>query len=227
MKLTSIASIAFATLLGCASAHAKQINLSTWSYLGDVAMTPDGVILTTTHATEIDDDPAPAGEFNVSGNSPVFTFDMESALGLPSGSLDPDPDNGLYGTEGSLIWGDISYKAGQTLSFDWILGSNDTLFPDYAFVALNGIIMPFATASDATIASGWYNLLVSTPGKFSMTFNQDGAGTLAIGVVDVGDYISSTGILVSSVTVPEGGSLLVVFALSLGAAVLVRRRLQA
>ncbi|MDX2185379.1 MAG: hypothetical protein SFV32_00460 [Opitutaceae bacterium] len=226
MKLHHLVPFAAGVLALTAVTNAKPLKLTTWSSAGDVVLNETSAGLTTAHGVFEDDFPAAAGAFNASGNNPLESFDLESQLGLTSGSLDLDPTNGVNSLEGSAIWGLIDYKAGQTLKFNWKLFTNETFFNDYAFVVLNGVVMPFVNASAATVPSAPFQL-ESSSGKFHYTFTESGTAKFAVGVVDVGDYSASSRLDVSSFSVPEGGSLAPFFALLLGTAAWVRRRIQA
>lgn len=232
MKLHTLISRCAATLLAAgvlaAPAHAAVVNgnftagLSGWATLGDVAAV-NGATLTTA-SLDVDDAPAGAGAFNVSGTSsaPVgVAGGVESFVGLPLGGLDPDPAAGSWAFEGSALKQTLAVKAGDTLSFDWLFSSQEDPLSgmnDVAFVLIGQSLFTLADVFGGATGS-----------HFSTTFGADGNVDLAFGIVDVNDYVGTSSLSLANIRlnsanqVPEPGSL----ALGLGAlALLARRKLQ-
>lgn len=232
MKLHTLISRCAATLLAAgvlaAPAHAAVVNgnfaagLTGWATLGDVAAV-NGATLTTA-SLDVDDAPAGAGAFNVSGTSaaPVgVAGGVESFVGLPLGGLDPDPAAGSWAFEGSALKQTLAVKAGDTLSFDWLFSSQEdppSGMNDVAFVLIGQSLFTLADVFGGATGS-----------HFSTTFGADGNVDLAFGIVDVNDYVGTSSLSLANIRlnsanqVPEPGSL----ALGLGAlALLARRKLQ-
>lgn len=237
--MNKLATIALLTGLAfSAGAHASPLSngnfasgLKDWSALGDVSV-QSGVALLTTASLDFQDDfPAIAGAFNFSRTAAAAVGapgGVETFAGLPIGSLDPDIANGSAAYEGSVLKQSFSVSAGDTLSFNWKLLSNEGAsgFPDYAFVVIDGVVTRLATGPDANHASSLFNQ--ETAGtSFSHSFASAGFHTLSLGVVDVNDYNTTTALAVSNVlisAVPEPESYALLLA-GLGfVAAAVRRR---
>lgn len=232
MKLHSLISRCAAVLLAAGvlsvPAHAAVVNgnfaagLAGWSTLGDVAAV-NGATLTTA-SLDVDDAPAGAGAFNVSGTAaaPVgVPGGVESFVGLPLGGLDPNAANGIWAFEGSALKQTLAVKAGDTLSFDWLFSTHEDPLAgmnDYAFVLIGQTLITLADVLGGATGS-----------HFSTTFATDGNVDLAFGIVDVNDYIGTSSLSLGNIRldaanrVPEPTSL----ALGLGGlALLARRKLQ-
>ena len=182
--------------------------LTGWDSLGDVAVSAGAARLSTA-SLDVDDFPAAAGAFNLSGNAAAPVGQpggVEEFAGLALGQLDPDPLNGDWAFEGSALRQTLAVQAGDTLSFDWGLGSNeDPLIGmnDYAFVVIGGVL---------TVLDDIFTGLGS--GRFTHTFAAAGSVDLVFGVVDTGDYVGSSWLSIDNAqlanapsTVPEPGSL--------------------
>ena len=195
--------------------------LTGWDSLGDVAVSAGEARLSTA-SLDVDDFPAAAGAFNQSGNAAAPVGQpggVETFAGLPLGQLDPDPANGSWAFEGSALRQTLGVQAGDTLTFDWRLASNEDPLAgmnDYAFVVIGGVL---------TLLDDVFTGLGS--GSFSHTFNAAGSTDVVFGIVDVGDYVGSSWLSIDSVriataptTVPEPGSLVLALA---GIGVLARR----
>lgn len=214
---------AAAALAPLGAAQAAVVNgsfesgLLGWSTLGDVsvqamvgsvgaAQGAAQLALTTASLAYADDAPSGAGAFNLSG---VDTAPAGGALevfaGLVAGGLDPDPANAVQAFEGSAARQAFHASAGEVLSLRFDFLTNDALAGDYAFVAIDGTLFKLADRSGAAAAAGawaWH----TGYGSFSHRFTSSGVHTLAFGVVDVGDFIASSALLVDAVhvgAVPE------------------------
>jgi subtilisin family serine protease/subtilisin-like proprotein convertase family protein/uncharacterized protein (DUF2141 family) len=135
------------------------------------------------------------------GYGSMSDADLETFLGLSQGSLD-GLGNG-DATEGSAIKQTIAVQAGDTLTFDWDFLTNEGMssyFNDFAFVSV-------APETSSTLAST-YSPLVTSPNpsffqhtgfdSFSYTFTTGGTYTIGVGVVDVGDTVVDSGLLVDN-----------------------------
>ena len=231
IKLIATALVSLA--LYNAPSHAAIVNggfesgLSGWSTFGDVstqAGAPQGnsrLLLTTadTVADEFDNNGAPIGPFNRSGNSPVLVGSpggLETQSGFAIGAFDPV---GGFAYEGSLALQSFNADAGQTLSFLWNFGTRDTL-ADFAFVAIDGVVIRLGGVPEAVLPSSGDNLLETGYQTYSFQFVSGGLHTLAFGVVDVFDASVMSSLSIDQVqlshTVPEPrAALLMLMALGL------------
>ncbi|MDJ0661973.1 MAG: S8 family serine peptidase [Crocosphaera sp.] len=137
------------------------------------------------------------------GVDSVTDTQLENFLGLTSGSLD-SLGNG-YATQGSVIKQTLTVKEGTELSFDWNFLTNEgtpTYYNDFAFITISSL----DTSTETTLANT-YNAFTfsSTPfyeetgfGTFSYTFATTGRFTIGIGLVDVGDTVVDSGLLVDN-----------------------------
>lgn len=219
-----------------------EAGLSDWSVTGDAAargatfgVSPAQgawqLLLGTASASQADDAPLAVATFNLSGAEPEAAgFALETFVGLAPGGLDPDAANAVQAYEGSAARQVFDAAAGSTLNLRYNLLTNETgtsAQQDYAFVVIDGQLLKLADASGATAA--WNGTGAQTGyGNFSFTFATGGSHTLALGVVDVGDYDRSSLLAVDAVTVsavPEP-SAWVLMAFGLGALALMRLRTQ-
>jgi hypothetical protein len=215
-KLTVFTSIF--GLLGAASlavsnpAEAAILNgdfengLNDWTTVGDVNVQTTGdnsqALLTTAATFEGDN-------LNASGNDPNyvgFNGGLEDSLGLSIGSLDPDANNFIAAIEGSAIQQTFTAQAGDSLTLDWNFLTDDT--QDYAFIALaKSNQLSTLSYNNLTTLSNANGLIASNNGfqsetgvqQYSYTFASAGTYTLSLGVVDVTDVTSSSGLLVDNV----------------------------
>ncbi len=160
-------------------------SLTGWSTLGDVTTQSGGAFLTTASLDFQDDFPEDAGTFNASGTAAydIALGGFEAFAGLNAGDLDT-PD---FAYEGSLLKQTFSVNAGDTLSFNWNMFTNEGTSADYAFIAINGVLTKLAPASDAIIPSVPYDFSTGAS-VFSQSFAAASSVTLAFGVVDLTDY---------------------------------------
>lgn len=136
-----------------------------------------------------------------------------------------NPRVGIEGEEvkrGSAIRRSFQVNAGDTLSFDWLFGTNEgTLnanddIVDFAFFAVNGLLDRLASSADTLAPSGAtlfteyrvQDVLGSTPGfeRFNVNFVESGAITLAFAIVDTNDIIVESGLILDNIRL--NGSLL-------------------
>ncbi|MGB6295514.1 MAG: PEP-CTERM sorting domain-containing protein [Rivularia sp. (in: cyanobacteria)] len=176
-------------------AQAISINLGSWSEVGDVEFSGNQANISTASSTAQDDFPQPAGTFNYSGNNPVIAgTPLETAVGLNPGDLDNDLFNAA--TEGSAITTNLNVRQGDRLSFDWNYLTNDS-FDDYAFFVANGVITRLADVSNALNSSTNFNLETGTR-TFNYTFANAGNYQVGIGVVDIGDFNSTSALQITN-----------------------------
>ena len=163
-------------------------SLTGWSILGDVTTQSGGAFLTTASLAQ-DDFPEDAATFNASGTAAydISLGGFETFAGLNTGDLDT-PD---FAYEGSLLKQIITVDAGDTLSFNWNMFSNENgeALPksDYAFVAINGVKTTLSSATNTLIPSVPYDFSTGAS-LFSQTFANAAQINLVFGVVDVTDY---------------------------------------
>lgn len=138
------------------------------------------------------------------GASPITTGSMETILGLPSGTLDLFSLN--FTTEGSVMTQTFSANAGDMLSFNWNFLTDELPFEidfnDYGFYTLTNVTSPIVSLGDTfsplnPLVGGFaqetgYSLI-------SLTLPATGLYTLGFGIVDVGDYVVDTGLLIDGV----------------------------
>ena len=197
-------------------------DLNSWSVLGDVLATSSTARLTTASLTFEDDFPAGAGVFNISGTSAAdnYSGSLESFAGLTNGALGSDA------FEGSALKQTFNVNAGDTLSFGWKFLTNEGTQPDYAFVVINGVASTLVTTAAAASPSTPLTWETGN-GVFSHSFASASVVTLAIGVVDIGDYNVTSELRISDVALapipePESYALMLAGLGLLGA--LTRRR---
>jgi hypothetical protein len=230
MKLRKSLSAALflSTLATALTAQAGVLNgdfnagLTSWSSLGDVAVSAGAAVLTTA-SLDADDAPAANAAFNISGSAaaPVGTpGGLEDFAGLALGALDPDPAAGTWAFEGSALAQTLTVQAGDSLSFDWTFTSNEdplTGMNDYAFVLIGDVLTVLGD-----VAGG------ATGQHFSYAFSSAGNVKLVFGVVDVNDYVGTSRLGIDAVrieasqSVPEPGTL----ALGLGGLLVGAARLR-
>lgn len=198
-------------------------NLTDWTSIGDVSTQTDDfdatptqgnsqALLTTASSTFVDDS---TGTFNFSGNEPATVGTaggLEDFLGLPLGSLPGSDSFFNFPFEGSALKQTFSAQAGDVLSFDWnFLTNDDPSNQDYAFVVLDNLSKLAQTTDNLNSSSTVFSQETGFQ-TFSHTFTSASEFSLALGVVDAGDFNNSSALLVDNVTlttpaaVPEPGS---------------------
>ena len=143
--------------------------------------------------------------------------------------------------EGSALTTTITVNAGDVLTFDWnfltdsMNGDERGLYNDFAFVTLFGTVYELADTFSPFVQTLTSTSFENQTGfqTFSYSFMTAGTYTLGVGVVDVGDGSSDSGLLVDNVSlssppepkgVPEPASVLGVLAFGAVAASLRRSR---
>jgi hypothetical protein len=196
-----------------ASAHAQAStgSLVGWNAHGDAIAQAGAITLTTAYLDGFTDQP-----YNLSGQSAEDIGVIEAAAGLPAYALDLGDTE--YGTEGSLVGQSFAVSAGQTLSFTWSFSTHEDLFLDHAFVVVDGQLFTLATRAQPGLASQ----------TFSYSFGHGGMATLALGVIDTGDYLGVSSLTVGNLqisAVPEpAAAVLLLAGLGLVGAAARRRR---
>lgn len=181
-----------------------SVSLAGWDAAGDVSVQSGAALLTTAYDGTDDDT---LGSFNFSGFAAVDAPVIESAAGLASGALGNAWD-------GSLIKQTFTVNAGDTLSFQWNFLSNEPVLgnlPDFGFVVIDGTVTQLGGVAQATVTPGLNGFAAQTGwNTFSQTFANAGTVTLALGVVDADDVVTTSALMVDQVTlsaVPEPGAL--------------------
>ena len=171
LLLAGATASAFALFTSTSQAQSGTGSLAGWNVLGD-AITLNGSITVTTAFLDGAGDAAG----NLSGNPAADVAAIESAAGIVPFGLDLPPDH--FATEGSLVGQSFTAAAGQVLSFDWSFATRDDLFPDHAFVVIDGRLTTLATTAK--------------PGgglrSFAHTVARTGQVRLTSGVVDTDDF---------------------------------------
>lgn len=190
-------------------------SLANWTVEGDVSVigSRKAVALTTASVSNQDDYPLQEGANNLSGTAAV---DFSSAASFANLSIDSF-DIGGFAYEGSAIRQEFTAIAGNTLTvnFDWTFLSaekavgNIPANPDFGFLAINGTVVKIIDALSAPAVgqfdgnfvgfddSGW----VWTTNSYSYTPTTTGLVSLALGVVDIGDYNYTSELRVDNITV--------------------------
>ena len=208
--------VGFASLLSLAGAvivgpvQAAVIDFRDWRPLGDVDA-QIGSLSMSTNALHGDDDLkndnviSPDTDFNFSGNPAIGISQLATHLKLPPSSLNFTPSKPAHEGSGSINT-QLSLTHTTTLSFDWTFFTNETAatnekgeidsFPDYAFIAINGVIKSLSNALDSlTPSDTTYHSQIS--GKFNHLLAA-GVYTIAFGVLDVGNVLDVRDRVVSS-----------------------------
>ena len=197
------------TLVVATPAQAALIDFSTWNQFGDVDTPALGAADLSSNALQNDDSGIGSGsdtDFNFSGDAAIDSITLESDLGLPAESLDPDPDNFIVATEGSGLQQQLIFTETTTFSFDWTFLTNDETKDlsgfdgdDYAFLAIDGVVSTLAStnSSVSTLVPSGSNYLREVSGTFSQTFSP-GTYDLALGVLDVDDIALTSALQISN-----------------------------
>lgn len=228
MKLQTIAAITIIGLVATAPVQAQIINgdfgsgLTNWTSIGDVSIQSGAAFLTTASSLSDDDAPSASGAFNLSAINVVpSSGGLDAFSGLALDALDPNPDSLVFAFEGSALKQTFTVAAGEVLSFEWRLFTNDPI-ADYAYVVINGVKTDLGlSALAATVSSPF--AFESGLNVFSQVFPSAQTVTLSVGVVDVNDFSGTTALSVDNVqVVPEPSAL--GLGLVAAAGLLARRR---
>jgi len=193
-KISTLASlvslISLSSILSTRPAQAAIINggfdtgdFSGWTTLGDVSVQASLQALLKTE--------------NVNDNF----AELEQFLGLAPGALDTLGNGEVF--EGSSIKQSFTANAGQVLTFDWNFLTDETAsnpdFNDFAFLTINNSLSELADTF-STFSTSQTPFARETGFKtFSYTIPTTGTYTLGIGVVDVNDPGTNSGLLVDNV----------------------------
>ena len=249
--LFSLGSLIFASSSSAAVLNGSfESGITGWTPTGDVSIKTsaygsgptDGnaiALLTTASLLE------PDGNLNCSGSDqPVSANCLETIfLGLSLNSLNA-PNDPFFGVarEGSGIKQTFTVQAGDRLTLDWNFLTADPSSDnqDYAFIVLSEMSnlsnlsynnLPKLNNDIGLITSN--TLFGNETGfkTFSHTFTQSGTYLLEIGVVDVGDFEVSSGVLVDNIQltntdkkIPEPSSILGLLALGIWGTISVLTR---
>ncbi|GAX43357.1 hypothetical protein NIES4075_43700 [Tolypothrix sp. NIES-4075] len=195
--LTSTVSLFLGSFVLSNPSQAASVNFT--KFFGDV--TTSGGQTSLTNAFDASDDASV--NYNVSGNTPGLADNLESFLGVTLGG---NPQ------EGSAVRTTLAASAGDVFSFDWVFRTNDSLNNDYAFVTIGSQVFNLANITNATIPGSTLGnnpnpyLRQTNNNTFSYTFNTAGTYNVGIGVVDVNDFVTSSGLSVRNANtqpVPE------------------------
>lgn len=193
-----------------AQANAANLDLTQWTSFGDVDIVSSEQVNLSTDALSEDDFDlgVPNGTFNVSGNpaGPVgFGFPLlEDFLGVDASTL----DRGGFAIEGSAIKTTINASAGDVLEFKYNFSTNETsalldpsvgFLNDYGFLLIDQQVIPLATINDATLVSTEFDSETGIESD-SFPFLETKPYTVAFGVVDQEDFITTSGLNISNVT---------------------------
>ncbi len=180
-----------------------------------------GQLLLTTYNTGIPPE--------VGTNPAVNESALESFLGLPAGTL-----SGRNAVDGSAFRSQpLTLFTGDRVTFDYLFLTNEDTQAmsgfrnDFAFLTVNGTYpgsnpIVSVTAIDASlVGSSTPNFSLQMPGYVTYTFTApaNGSYTFGIGIVDVVDNGTASGLLVDNlflIPIPEPGTSAILF-LALGA----------
>lgn len=190
VTLLSLGSLTFAS-----PSQALNLDFRTWDTFGDVLTQKEKAELTNAFSDGFDD----LDNFNISGDDPIFAFDLEFDLGFADGAL------GFDAGDTSAITKTFTVQDGDVLNFDWnFLTNHDTSESrnDFAFVAINNSITLLADTNSSLSSPGKQGFSRHTGfNSFSHTFSEEGVVTITLGVVDVLDDNTSSGL--TAKTIPE------------------------
>lgn len=221
MRLSSSLSIEKILLMGLGTTLSSvnvlpaQANDITWSSLGDVNLVDSQTFQLSTDGG-LDDDidlGVLSGTFNFSGSPAQDNSfgELEAFLELDDGAL----DIGGEAFEGSVIKTLIDVQSGDKLSFDWQFVTNETadelsggrgLLNDYAFIVLDDQVTTLADVSNASLDSGFFDQETGLQ-PYNFQFSQAGSVSLALGVVDIDDFLVTSGLSVENLMITSSPNL--------------------
>lgn len=194
-----------------------------WTTGGDASIQNVGgnnLVVLTSAFTGMLDDPA---VLNLSGTDPLAAGgDLENLFGIAVGALDIGVID--QATEGSGLVRTVTVSAGDVLSFDWQLATRETVGQDYAFLTVGGTVITLGAVSDAldAAAAPYTTQTGSGLSRFEYTFTTDGPVRIGFGITDIGDFSTTSALLLDNVTVvPEPSAALLGL---LGTLALLRRK---
>jgi hypothetical protein len=185
-------------------------------------------LLLTTISTAGAHDPGP----NQSGTNAVSVSSLAAFLGVSTSSIRDGTATGQEGSAFSLNLGSV--LGGTIVSFKYDFMSNEVqpgAHNDFAFITLTGMSGNTPVVADTlgvlAPTTGVGNPFVIETGykTFSFTIPTTGIYTLGIGVVDATTTDTSSGLLVDSINVPEGGSAVVLLGMAVLALEGLRRKI--
>ncbi|MCG5062029.1 MAG: DVUA0089 family protein [Limnoraphis sp. WC205] len=137
----------------------------------------------------------------------VSDAELESFLNLTSGTLDSLGSADV--TEGSAIKQTITVSAGTQLSFDWNYLTNEgigSFYNDFAFVSIESEDSQILADTFSPLNTSNTFVFPQETGydSFNYTFEEGGTFTIGVGVVDVGDTVGNTGLLVDNFSLFDG-----------------------
>jgi len=203
LSLLSLGSLVLTHPSNAATINSIDLDFTNWETFGDVVTHPNQAQLTNAFSSGFDDldNLGNPQNFNVSGNDPIFAFDLEFELGLADGSL------GFDSGETSAIKRTFTVQSGEVLRFKWNFLTNHNTASnrnDYAFVAIDSSIVRLADTNSSLSSPGKNGFSQQTGFKtFSHTFTTSGEFTIAIGVTDVVDDTTTSALTVEPVPIPE------------------------
>ncbi len=199
---------------------AGNLDLREWEQFGDVLIENAGqkATLSTSFFGDDSDVGAHDLEFNQSGQlAEIVGFGgLEDYLGIPVELLDVEG----WAFEGSAIKTELTVNTGDKLSFNWQFFTNETSteieeelrpFKDYAFVLIDEKIIKLADYQKV-VEAGLLEVETGTfdgqTDKHTWEYEFDEAGTykVALGVIDIDDFIVTSALSVENVNlevIPE------------------------
>lgn len=222
--------MSLSSLLGASPSHGAVVNggfetddFTGWSRIGDTSIQTansigssptEGFFEAFLSTASVADD-----NFNFSGTDAVPSSDLETFLGLGSGSLNNLGNGGFFPViEGAAIKQAFTANAGDTLSFNYNFLTDESpqseYYNSFAFIVVNTSTNELAdTFSILNPSSTFFNQETGFQ-SFSTALPTSGTYTLGLGIVDRGEAFSS-GLLVDNVQttpIPEPSSILGVLA---------------
>jgi hypothetical protein len=189
--------LSLASLLSCFSftvthpARAALVDFSQtpWSSTGSVS-------IPTVGSANLSNEP---------GTFTVFPPTLEGYLGIPISVLD---NFGGEATEGSAIKAQQNFNLGDVIRFNFNFTTKDIAQNDYAFFMADGSVPGTSDLSFIKLADVVGN---NASNPFTYTFPKTDNYTIAIGIVDIVDYVGDSSIQISNANtqaVPEPFSIL-------------------